>query len=183
MYGVQVNVCSVQWSPEYPHLLAAGASNCKAYLYDLRRHDTPLGVIPGHSKSVSYVRHASGSQLLTASTDSTVRLWDVTGSSAGVSLADVMHDVEGSGGVDGDAKGAGPSAAADAAGGQANGAAGQWGSHSTPRLAVTPRLTYRGHINERNFVGLSVSSEGYIACGSEDNSVYVYCQVGGVVML
>ena len=29
-------------------------------------------------------------------------------------------------------------------------------------------------MNERNFVGLSVTPDGYIACGSEDNSVYTY---------
>ena len=31
-----------------------------------------------------------------------------------------------------------------------------------------------GHMNERNFVGLSVTADGYIACGSEDNAVYTY---------
>ena len=31
-----------------------------------------------------------------------------------------------------------------------------------------------GHVNEKNFVGLSVTPDGYIACGSEDNSVYAY---------
>lgn len=34
-------------------------------------------------------------------------------------------------------------------------------------------LTFRGHTNEKNFVGLSVS-DGYIACGSESNEVYAY---------
>ncbi|KAI9385105.1 hypothetical protein POPTR_011G021700v4 [Populus trichocarpa] len=33
--------------------------------------------------------------------------------------------------------------------------------------------TFRGHTNERNFVGLTVNSE-YIACGSETNEVFVY---------
>ena len=27
-------------------------------------------------------------------------------------------------------------------------------------------------MNERNFVGLSVTADGYLACGSEDNAVY-----------
>ena len=31
-----------------------------------------------------------------------------------------------------------------------------------------------GHVNEKNFVGLSVTSDGHIACGSEDNAVYAY---------
>jgi hypothetical protein len=35
--------------------------------------------------------------------------------------------------------------------------------------------TYSGHLNEKNFVGLAALSEsGYIACGSESNSVHVY---------
>lgn len=36
--------------------------------------------------------------------------------------------------------------------------------------------TFRGHTNEKNFVGLTVNS-GYIACGSESNEVYVYHKV------
>lgn len=31
-----------------------------------------------------------------------------------------------------------------------------------------------GHMNEKNFVGLSVTSDGYIAAGSEDNALYCY---------
>lgn len=34
-------------------------------------------------------------------------------------------------------------------------------------------LTYKGHTNVRNFVGLSVDQK-WIACGSENNHVYVY---------
>lgn len=33
--------------------------------------------------------------------------------------------------------------------------------------------TYTGHLNEKNFVGLSVN-EDWIACGSETNTVYAY---------
>ncbi|RYR00147.1 hypothetical protein Ahy_B07g088230 isoform B [Arachis hypogaea] len=33
--------------------------------------------------------------------------------------------------------------------------------------------TFKGHANEKNFVGLTVNSE-YIACGSETNEVFVY---------
>lgn len=39
--------------------------------------------------------------------------------------------------------------------------------------------TFKGHANEKNFVGLTVSSE-YIACGSETNEVFVYHKVCGV---
>ena len=37
--------------------------------------------------------------------------------------------------------------------------------------------TYAGHLNERNFVGLSASQDGYLACGSETNEVYCYYKV------
>ena len=33
--------------------------------------------------------------------------------------------------------------------------------------------SYGGHVNEKNFVGLTVNGD-YMACGSEDNAVYVY---------
>ena len=33
--------------------------------------------------------------------------------------------------------------------------------------------SFTGHQNEKNFVGLSTDGE-YIACGSEDNSLYLY---------
>lgn len=36
--------------------------------------------------------------------------------------------------------------------------------------------TFRGHSNEKNFVGLTVNSE-YIACGSETNEVFAYHKV------
>lgn len=36
--------------------------------------------------------------------------------------------------------------------------------------------TFRGHTNEKNFVGLTVNND-YIACGSETNEVVVYHKV------
>ena len=37
----------------------------------------------------------------------------------------------------------------------------------------TCKRTFMGHINEKNFVGLSCNND-YIACGSENNSMYIY---------
>ena len=45
--------------------------------------------------------------------------------------------------------------------------------HSRYITGVAP-MCCAGHVNERNFVGLSVSADNYIACGSEDNSVVAY---------
>ena len=68
----------------------------------------------GHRKAVSYVRYLSPGELVSASTDSTLRMWDVQG-------------------------------------------------HRDLR-------TFSGHMNEKNFVGLSVDGE-FTACGSETNEV------------
>jgi E3 ubiquitin-protein ligase RFWD2 len=35
------------------------------------------------------------------------------------------------------------------------------------------KRTFRGHLNEKNFVGLSVNN-GWISCGSETNTLYTY---------
>lgn len=39
--------------------------------------------------------------------------------------------------------------------------------------------TFTGHVNEKNFVGLSVTPEGYIACGSETSEVFCYYKAMG----
>lgn len=44
-------------------------------------------------------------------------------------------------------------------------------------VSVNQMRVFKGHTNEKNFVGLSVNSE-YIACGSETNEVFVYHKVG-----
>lgn len=40
-------------------------------------------------------------------------------------------------------------------------------------FSIKPIRTFTGHLNEKNFVGLSVNN-GLFAVGSEDNSVYIY---------
>lgn len=68
----------------------------------------------GHRKAVSYVRWLGEGEVVSASTDSTLRLWDLA-------------------------------------------------SGRESRV-------FRGHVNEKNFVGLAADSE-FIACGSETNEV------------
>ncbi|XP_015878256.2 E3 ubiquitin-protein ligase COP1-like isoform X3 [Ziziphus jujuba] len=115
---------SVDFSHTEPSMLVSGSDDCKVgsadhhtHYYDLRNISQPLHTFSGTSKAVSYVKFLSNYELASASTDSTLRLWDVKEN--------------------------------------------------------LPLGTYRGHTNEKNFVGLSVNSE-YIACGSETNEVYVY---------
>jgi E3 ubiquitin-protein ligase RFWD2 len=51
-----------------------------------------------------------------------------------------------------------------------------WNYASTDSTEVTQcARIYSGHINEKSFVGLSISSDGeYFACGSETNQVHAY---------
>lgn len=149
---LHANVCSVQFSPESPHLLAAGCANYRFYLYDLRNTALPLVCVPGHRRSVSYVKWLDAQQLVTASTDNTLRRWNVPELlSAASSSSSASREI-------------GAAAAAAAC-----------------------RMTYRGHTNNRNFIGLAVlpgspnapaaaggGSGGYIVCGSETNEAYVY---------
>lgn len=146
------NVCSVQFSPTNSHLLAAGCANHRSYLYDLRKPDAPLaGVVVGPERAVSYVRFmAAGSgagagnkeQLVTASTDSTARLWDIDAVCSTSGGKDTCVDM-----LD---------------------------SNNRVVKISKPACSFKGHKNERNFVGLSVNDDGFIACGSEDNAVYCY---------
>ena len=60
---------------------------------------------------------------------------------------------------------------------------GRGGGGTAPSSAPpSPVATYRGHANERHFVGLAVApptapggTGGAVATGSEDDAVYVYC--------
>lgn len=70
------NVCSVRFHPTAPHLLAIGSANHKIHCYDLRQLNNPLLTLQGHRKAVSYV-YWVGDELLSASTDNTLKLWDV----------------------------------------------------------------------------------------------------------
>lgn len=46
-------------------------------------------------------------------------------------------------------------------------------SVSNSQVIDTPLQSFTGHMNVKNFVGLSVS-DGYIATGSETNEVFIY---------
>ncbi|KAL4585386.1 hypothetical protein LXL04_010005 [Taraxacum kok-saghyz] len=114
---MKANICSVKYNPGSSFHVAVGSADHHIHYYDLRNITQPLHVFSGHRKAVSYVKFLSNYELASASTDSTLRLWDVKQN--------------------------------------------------------LPLRTFRGHVNEKNFVGLTVNSE-YIACGSETNEVFVY---------
>ncbi|KAL3364500.1 hypothetical protein AABB24_013322 [Solanum stoloniferum] len=119
----KANVCCVQFPFDSGRSLAFGSADHKIYYYDLRNSKMPLCTLIGHNKTVSYVKFIDSTTLVSASTDNTLKIWDL--------------------------------------------------SISTSRILDTPLQSFTGHMNVKNFVGLSVS-EGYIATGSETNEVFVY---------
>ncbi|XP_051133864.1 E3 ubiquitin-protein ligase COP1-like [Andrographis paniculata] len=114
---MKANICSVKYNPSSSFHVAIGSADHHIHYYDLRNVAQPLHIFSGHGKAVSYVKFLSDNELASASTDSTLRLWDVKDN--------------------------------------------------------IPLRIFRGHTNEKNFVGLSVNRE-YMACGSETNDVFVY---------
>lgn len=71
------NVCCVQFSPQSSHLLAFGSSDFRTYCYDTRNLRTPWCILSGHNKAVSYAKFLDSETLVTASTDNTLKLWDL----------------------------------------------------------------------------------------------------------
>eukprot|EP00053_Salpingoeca_punica_P018544 m.182253 g.182253 ORF g.182253 m.182253 type:complete len:637 (-) comp17457_c0_seq1:1962-3872(-) len=113
----KANVCCVKFNPDSADLIAFGSADHHIHYYDLRNLRSELFVFKGHAKAVSYVRFLNSAELISASTDSTLKLWSTSQNEC--------------------------------------------------------KRTFTGHVNEKNFVGLSTSSD-YIACGSENNAVFTY---------
>lgn len=121
---LKANVCSVRFSPKDSNLVAVGAADHRVLLFDLRKPSIPIFNGKEHVKSVSYVRFTeSGSSVISASTDSTLRLWT-----------------------------------------QSN------------TLSWESDKVMQGHLNQKNFVGLSNVNYNLIATGTEENSVAIYDQ-------
>uniref|UniRef100_A0A3Q2Y129 COP1 E3 ubiquitin ligase n=1 Tax=Hippocampus comes TaxID=109280 RepID=A0A3Q2Y129_HIPCM len=113
----KANVCCVKFSPTSRYHLAFGCADHCVHYYDLRNTKQPIMVFKGHRKAVSYAKFVNGEEIVSASTDSQLKLWNV----------------------------------------------------NKPHCL----RSFKGHINEKNFVGLA-SNGDYIACGSENNSLYLY---------
>ncbi|KAG1152364.1 hypothetical protein G6F37_000224 [Rhizopus arrhizus] len=111
------NICCAKFAPNNSNYLAVGSADHQILCYDLRYPSIPLYTYQGHQKAVSYVKWLNDNELLSASTDNSLKLWN--------------------------------------------------------RESTQCIRTYTGHLNEKNFVGLSVN-EDWIACGSETNTVYAY---------
>ncbi|KAL2944309.1 Protein SPA1-RELATED 3 [Bienertia sinuspersici] len=74
----KANVCCVQFPMDSGRSLAFGSADHKIYYYDLRNPRVPLCTLIGHNKTVSYIKFVDSSTLVSASTDSTLKLWDLS---------------------------------------------------------------------------------------------------------
>eukprot|EP00741_Cyanophora_paradoxa_P017405 tig00020964_g16814.t1 len=72
----RANVCSVRFNPVTAYSIAVGAADHKVYSFDLRHLRQPVLTL-GHRKAVSYVRFLNRSELVSASTDSTLKVWGI----------------------------------------------------------------------------------------------------------
>ncbi|GJP67193.1 hypothetical protein CLOP_g24044 [Closterium sp. NIES-67] len=185
-------ICSAKFGPARggENLLALAGADSKVYLYDLRNLEEPLLSLAGHQRTVSFVRFMGPGSLVSSSVDSTVKLWDVTGSnpSDGVSAATASP---------GRIPKASVSAASQA---QASGSPTSRLNLQAAGDSTRLRASCNDHVNVRNFVGLSVteldggsslcnggnrcgkaasgsaggSGGGLIATGSETNDLVIY---------
>lgn len=72
------STCSAEFSPVTDHLIAVASADANTYLYDLRNSGSPLLKLQGHDRAVSYVRFLGKDKLVSASIDSTLKLWDIS---------------------------------------------------------------------------------------------------------
>ncbi|KAL2649172.1 hypothetical protein R1flu_017300 [Riccia fluitans] len=79
---IKANICCVKYNPGSSNYVAVGSADSNIHYFDLRNAHSPLHVFHGHRKAVSYVKFVSPNELASASTDSTLRLWDVQENSA-----------------------------------------------------------------------------------------------------
>lgn len=114
----KANVCCVKFNPKSSCHLAFGSADHDVHYYDLRNMSKALCIFKGHKKAVSYVKFLNTEEIISASTDSQLKLWNV----------------------------------------------------NSPPYCLR---SFVGHVNEKNFVGLATDGD-YVACGSEDSSLYIY---------
>ncbi|KAK4285947.1 hypothetical protein QN277_002571 [Acacia crassicarpa] len=74
----KANVCCVQFPLDSGRFLAFGSADHRIYYYDLRSLKMPLCTLVGHNKTVSYIKFVDTMNLVSASTDNTLKLWDLS---------------------------------------------------------------------------------------------------------
>lgn len=73
----KANVCCVKFNPSSSYHLAYGSADHCVHYYDLRNAKSPLALFRGHRKAVSYVKFLDSSTIVSASTDSQLKMWDL----------------------------------------------------------------------------------------------------------
>ena len=71
----RANVCCVKFNPLSRYHLAYGAADHCVHYVDLRQPKEPLRIFKGHRKAVSYVKFINDKELVSASTDSQLKVW------------------------------------------------------------------------------------------------------------
>ena len=74
----KANVCCVQFPLDSSRFLAFGSADHRIYYYDLRNLKMPLCTLIGHNKTVSYIKFVDSVNLVSSSTDNTLKLWDLS---------------------------------------------------------------------------------------------------------
>lgn len=74
----KANVCCVQFPQDSGRSIAFGSADHKVYYYDLRNSKAPLCTLIGHNKTVSYVKFVDTTNLVSSSTDNSLKLWDLS---------------------------------------------------------------------------------------------------------
>ncbi|KAF8031470.1 hypothetical protein BT93_D0627 [Corymbia citriodora subsp. variegata] len=75
--NMKANICAVKYDPGSSVYLAVGSSDHNIYYYDSRKISQAVHKLKGHRKSVSHLEFSSSNNLVSASTDSSLRLWDI----------------------------------------------------------------------------------------------------------
>lgn len=195
-------ICCADFSSSNEYLLALAAADAKVYLYDMRQLQQPVVTLHGHRRPVSYAKFFGSQQLVSASIDGTLAIWDL-GQLAGAA-SELTSAASVAAGAAGDAS-LGPSPASSTccssdgscwqqqavgsttAEGRCSSAGGSGcctdslpaagGAPEPPQQEQQqqPWKVFKGHRNEKNFVGLSVDPcSGLMAVGSETSEVFSY---------
>ena len=88
---LQASVCCVKFNPKSCYHLAFGSADHCVHYYDLRSTKQPLNVFKGHRKAVSYVKFLNSEDIVSASTDSQLKLWNVNQSHCARSFTGEIH--------------------------------------------------------------------------------------------
>ena len=71
-------VCCAEFGPGSSSLLALACADTNVYVHDIRRMSTPVLTLSHHQRAASNVRFMGNHRLVSASIDSTVKLWDIS---------------------------------------------------------------------------------------------------------